>query len=398
MSAPRRSPDPFHVVVGSPEPFRVVIAGGGVAALEAVLALRALGAGEIDLTMLAPNADFVYRPTSVLEPFAHGPAERHRLDEIAEEIGVELVVDRLGWVDTDRRVVHTADELPVEYDALILALGATPRPRYEHALTIDDRRLDETLHGLIQDVEEGYVHRLAFVVPPRLGWPLPVYELALMTARRAYDMNVELRVTIVTPELAPLAAFGDRASQDVARLLADNAITLITGASCEVPDGRSVVISPGDRRLTVDRVIALPELVGPAVRGLPSADHGFIPIDEHCRVRGVDRVYAAGDATDFPVKHGGVAAQQADTSAEAIAALAGRPVVPAPLDPVIGGILLTGGAPLHLGPIASPAHKIRARYLAPYLDELDRLETAAAGPTPAAALTPTLTPTGGASR
>ena len=210
-----------------------------------------------------------------------------------------------------------------------------------------------------------------------------------MTARRAYDMNVELRVTIVTPELAPLAVFGDQASQEVARLLAEHAITLIAGASCEVPDGRSVVVGPGGRRLTVDRVIALPELSGPAVRGLPSADRGFIPIDELCRVRGVDRVYAAGDATDFPVKHGGIAAQQADTAAEAIAALAGRPVVPAPLHPVIGGILLTGGAPLHLAAPSSPSHKIQARYLAPYLDELDRLETVAAASAAA-------TPTGGA--
>ena len=96
MSAPSRSPDPFHVVVGSPEPLRVVIAGGGVAALEAALALRALGAGDIDLTMVAPNADFVYRPTSVLEPFAYGPANHHRLDEIAEDIGIELVVERLA--------------------------------------------------------------------------------------------------------------------------------------------------------------------------------------------------------------------------------------------------------------------------------------------------------------
>ena len=53
--------------------------------------------------MVAPNADFVYRPTSVLEPFAYGPAERHPLDEIAErDLGVELLVDSFGWVDADR--------------------------------------------------------------------------------------------------------------------------------------------------------------------------------------------------------------------------------------------------------------------------------------------------------
>ncbi|MEA2372947.1 MAG: sulfide:quinone oxidoreductase [Solirubrobacteraceae bacterium] len=404
MFAPSRATDPLPVVVDAPEPFHVVIAGGGVAALEAALALRTLGAGDIDVTMIAPGEDFIYRPTSVLEPFAFGPAGRHPLDEIAEDVGVELVVDSLAWLDADQRVAYTAGELSIGYDALILALGATPHPRYEHALTIDDRRIDEILHGLIEDVEGGYVHRLAFVVPPRLGWPLPIYELALMTARRAYDMNVGLDVKIVTPELAPLALFGDRASAAVAALLTDRGIDLITGSSCEVPDGRHIVVNPGDRRLTVDRVVALPELFGPAVRGLPSADHGFIPIDGLCRVRGVDRVYAAGDATDYPLKHGGIAAQQADTAAQAIAAIAGRAGEPAPLDPTLHGILLTGAAPLQLSaeiidgevssaaftgvPNSSPPRKIQARYLAPYLDELDRLETVATGPTPAPATAP----------
>ena len=63
-------------------------------------------------------------------------------------------------------------------------------PLYRHAITIDDRRLDEILHGLIQDIEGGYVHSLAFVAPGRMPWQLPLYEIALMTAGRAYDMQV----------------------------------------------------------------------------------------------------------------------------------------------------------------------------------------------------------------
>ena len=77
--------------------------------------------------------------------------------------------------------------------------------------------MDETLHGLIQDIEGGYVDSLAFVAPGRMAWPLPLYELALMTAGRAYDMNVELATTIVTPEDSPLAIFGSAASDAVAR-------------------------------------------------------------------------------------------------------------------------------------------------------------------------------------
>jgi sulfide:quinone oxidoreductase len=260
-------------------------------------------------------------------------------------------------------------------------------------VTIDDRRLDEQLHGLIQDVDGGYIHDLAFVVPPGMAWPLPIYELALLTARRAFDMSVKLDVTIVTPESAPLAIFGETGSAAVAELLAANAITTITSASCEVPDGRHVVVTPGDRRLAVDRVIALPELYGPSVRGLPAGQHGFIPIDPQCRVRGVEHVYAAGDATESPLKYGGLAAQQADTAAQAIAASAGLPVESAALHPVIHAILLTGAEPLHLSariiggrgfstvtgesPTEPLTGKIAARYLAPYLEAQDRLAGAA---------------------
>jgi sulfide:quinone oxidoreductase len=381
-------------VTPSEPPFQVVIAGGGVAALESALALRALAADHVEVTLIAPNADFVYRPMSVLEPFAYGPARRHDLAEIARDIGVELVVDRFAWLDEPERTVHTEGAERLGYDALILAIGARPRARYEHAVTIDDRRLDDLLHGLIQDVEGGYVHHLAFVVPARIGWPLPIYELALMTAERAYAMNVELAVTIVTPEEAPVGIFGEGASRAVAALLAGRNITIITGATCEVPDGRHVVVDPGDRRIEVDRVVALPELDGPAVRGLKAAEHGFIPIDAQCRVSGLERVYAAGDATDFAIKQGGIGAQQADTAAGSIAAACGLPVEPTPFAPVLRGMLLTGGAPRYLSarvvggravesevtdvPTWSPPTKIASRYLAPYLEERDRVSAGSA--------------------
>ena len=356
-----------------------------MAALEAAFALRDLAGEGVCVTLVAPNSDFVYRPMSVGEPFALGAARRYLLAQIANDIGAELLTDSFSWLDAPQRLVHTDGAARLNYDALVLALGARAHARYPHAVTIDDARLGDALHGLIQDVEGGYVRHVAFVIPGEFAWPLPVYELALMTARRARDMNIELAVTIITPEADPLAVFGDGASFAVAQLLHEHDITTITAARCEVPHSRLVVINPGDRRLGVDRVVALPELGGPSVRGLQAGFRGFIPVDVHCKVRGVERVYAAGDATDFTLKHGGIAAQQADTAAQAIAALAGVDIDPKPLEPVIRGILLTGGKPRYLTaqliaghgfhsqitdtPTWSPPTKIAARYLAPYLDE-----------------------------
>lgn len=369
--------------------FQALIIGGGVAGLEAALALRDLGGQNVATTLLCPEREFVYRPLRVREPFA-GPTARHYpLDEIAREIGLQLERDKFKWLDSETRVVHTESGVQLSYDALLLALGARKYPRFKHALTLDDRDLDDQLHGLIQDLEAGYIRRLAFVIPSRTSWPLPLYEIALMTARRAWEMSQEVDLTLVTPEDSPLELFGDAASEAVARVLAKQRIHTILSTHCESARPGELSLHPGDTHLRADRIIALPELVGPATPGVPKRDpHGFVPIDAYCRVPGFEHVFAAGDCSDFAVKHGSVAAQQADIAAEGIAALAGAPVTPTKLKAMIYGILLGAERPLYLStrvsgergssseasekPSWSPETKIVAKYLSPYLASRDQ--------------------------
>ena len=372
--------------------FKVLIAGGGVAALEGALALRELAGDAVALTLLCPEPEFFYRPLAVREPFAYSGAVSYPLAVFARDVHAKLVPDSFAWIDPEHRVVHIRGGDELGYDALLLAVGAKPHARYGHALTVDDRRLDELMHGLIQDIEGGYVKSVAFVVPPRVPWPMPIYDLALMTAGRAYEMNVDVAVTIVTPEEHPLALFGQEASAGVQELLNEERIQTITAAYAEVPSIGCVTIHPGDRQLTVDRVVALPELFGPEIRGLPTAEHGFIATDRHGHVREVERVFAAGDVTDFAVKHGGIAAQQADAAAESIAALAGVQIEPKGFDPIVSAILLTAGRPKYLTaqitgghgytssisdkPTWDPPSKIAAKYLSPYLDKYEPLRRA----------------------
>lgn len=365
-----------------------MIAGGGVAGLEAALALRDLAGERVATTMLAPEPEFVYRPLRVREPFGDPSARHYALDDIARDIGIELRQDAFKSLDPERRIVHTEAGEQETYDALLLALGARLNPHFRHALTLDDAHLDEQLHGLVQDIEAGYIRKLAFISPSLLPWPLPLYELALMTARRAFDSNQHVSVTIVTPEDAPLALFGGAASDAVGKLFEENGILVITSAHAETPEPGQVTLVPGGHSLHVDRVVALPELFGPSTPGVPKRDgHGFIPIDVHCRVPELDGVFAAGDATEFAVKHGGVASQQADVAAESIAALAGAPVTPSKFHPVIHGVLLGGERPLYLSahitgghgsssevsdePTWSPGTKIASKYLSPYLESRD---------------------------
>ena len=175
-----------------------------------------------------------------------------------------------------------------------------------------------------------------------------------MAATELRNSGLEPEITIVTPEPAPLWVFGEYASGAVSELLAERGVVVRAGAhAIAVHEG--VLELAGAPGVAADDVIALPRLVGPAIAGLPHGAHGFIPVDAHGRVPDVPDVFAAGDATTFPLKQGGLACQQADAAAETIAAELGVALEPAPFRPVMRGLLLTGGAPLYLRSVLTPA-------------------------------------------
>jgi sulfide:quinone oxidoreductase len=374
----------YESVSRRPERLEVLIAGAGVAGLEAAFALRELAADAVHVTLLAENDEYVYRPWSVGEPFTSSHAERFSVAKLAALADAGLVRDTLAEVDPGRRVARTTGGAEIGYDALLVGVGAQPHAIFDHATNVDGARLDELLHGLVQDVEGGYVRRLAIVVPPPMPWPLPAYELALMASERAWDMQADLEIILLTPERSPLEMFGVQVSRELSEMLAGRRIEVVTSSYCENPRNQLVIVHPGGRKVTADRIIALPQLHGPELRGLPSDGGGFIPVDEYGQVRGVDGVWAAGDATDFPVKQGGVAAQHAVSAARGIAALAGVSLEVAAFAPVLEGVLMTGGTKRHLRcrpasegvagestftevPLGSHPPKIASRYLEAHL-------------------------------
>jgi sulfide:quinone oxidoreductase len=368
-------------------PFHVLIAGGGVAALEAMMALRALVGDRARITLLAPNREFAYRPMAVAEPFTISHARHVPLPGIAADFDADLVIGSLAGVEPAEHRVVTRGGERIAYDALVIACGTRIRPAFDGAITIDDRNLGATLRGLVQDVEGGYTTDVAFVAPAQAFWPLPLYELALLTAHRAYDMNIDVDLSIVTPEGAPLGLFGAGISNELVRLMRDAGISFYGASFARFGHGE-LTLQPGGITLRPGRVVALPLLEGPQITGVPSDPHGFIPVTEHGAVLGVDGVYAAGDVTSYPIKHGGLAAQQADAVAAAIAARAGAAIDQQPLRPVIQGMLLTGtksrffeaelvgdgGFHSTVSDVCpwDPPTKLAARHLGPYLAHGER--------------------------
>jgi sulfide:quinone oxidoreductase len=370
--------------------FRVVICGGGIAAVEGLLRLRKLAGDSVDIELIAPHEKLVYRPMAVAEPFGYGPPRRYPLRRITQDADAEWTRDSLAWVDADTNVVHTRQGGQVEYDALLIAIGARQVEAYKHVMTFHDAEADAAHERIVQDLEAGRSRSLAFVEPAGPIWPLPLYELALMTADQARSSDItDLELALVTPEPRPLAVFGTKVSDLITHRLSQAGVRVYCNSLAKVPEPRHLEVQPQGDTLEPDQIIAMPRIAGPSIRGLPGAGaHGFIPIDKHCSVPGAGgRVFAAGDAANYPIKHGGLAAEMADAAAAAIAVLAGTQEEAPSFSPVIRGKLLTGRDPVFMSahPVGAASfeselydtppwpsdEKVIAEELGPYLAGLD---------------------------
>ena len=344
----------------------VVVVGGGIAALELTLALRELAGERVHVTVVAPESEFLLRPMLVAEPLGATVPYRRLLREIADDVGFTFRQAGVSEVDPSERRVLLRGGGTVGYDSLVLAPGATRLPAFEDAIHIGDEAGTRGLETLRAEIAAGTVRSVAFVAPTLTGWLLPLYEAALLTAR----LEDGVRVWLVTGEERPLALFGDEASTAVARELDAAGVEFMGDHQAKVVDRSILLRRAPEAPIAVDRVVSLPLVRGPRIPGVPTAGvYGLIPIDGYGRVAGLADVYALGDATDYPIKQGGIACQQADTAAVQIAARYGVPVTPRPFRPQLQATLITGtGRPIVLGHGRPPARgKIPGRYLAPYL-------------------------------
>ena len=369
---------------------RVIVAGGGVAALEALLALHELGGRQLRLALLAPGSEFLNRPAAVAEPFGLGGPGPATFADVTRRCGAELLSGTLAGIDGEGiALTGTGDRVP--FDALVIAVGGRAAPAPPGAHVFAGPQDVPALTDILDAAERGDVGSIAFAISPGVAWTLPLYELAIMSAIDLADRGAgDVRLTVVTPEPAPLSLFGPTASKAVGELLANRGIKLVHGRATAACDAR-LQLEDGTS-VPADAAVVLPPTQGPWIEGLPFDERGFIPVDRHGRVAGHPGVYAAGDATTFPIKQGGLATQQADAAVAALVSdLCGTPPGPA-FQPVLRGLLLTGGAPLYLraevrgtttfgdsrairalrGEVSTralwwPPGKVAGRYLAPFL-------------------------------
>lgn len=329
-----------------PEPTpRVLIAGAGIAALEAALALRSyLGPDGLAITLLSPNESISYPPLAVLQPFGDDEPWSLPLATFADDAQVDHHHGVLVAVDADRRIARTSEGELLPFSALLIATGARSDPALEGAVPFRGPHDAPVISDLLDQVAGAGGGTVAFVAPGSARWSLPIYELALMTSAHLRSRGASTRCVLVTAEEDPLHVFPPDARREVLEQLERHQIELITEAvPVRFADG-GLQLS-GDGVLHADHVVALPVLHPRPIEGLAGDSEGFLPVDDHCRVVAYSGVYAAGDVTAGLVKQGGLACQQADAAAAAIVADLGHPIEPAPYRPVLRGLLLSDEQP-----------------------------------------------------
>ena len=153
----------------------MLIVGAGVAGLETLLALRALAADRVDVTLLAPELKFVNRSMSASRPFEAPRVRGLRLQDVARDLGARLLPATLDRVEPAQHRVVTSDGDRLTYDRLVLAVGARPARAWQApgVLTLGGGR-DGGLNGypvLLHQLRRGQVNRVAFVRPTGATWP-----------------------------------------------------------------------------------------------------------------------------------------------------------------------------------------------------------------------------------
>jgi sulfide:quinone oxidoreductase len=367
---------------------KVLIAGAGLGGIEAALALDDLAGNLVDVELCDTRSEFVFRPFVVAEPYGAVRSFRYELESLARRCGATFRPGTVATVDADRRRLVFEDGERIAYDYLIVATGSRMQWAVPGAVTFwgsNDGQVSEVIAAL----RGGRLRRFVLTMPAGYSWGLPLYEMALFAVTELEKAgNGQTRVIVVTPEDLPLEVFGRRAARQVGALLRERGVEVLTAAHPMKFEQGRLRVAPA-REVDADAVISLPRFEGRPPDGVPHDGEGFVGVDEHGGVPGLERVYAIGDVTTFPLKQGALATQQADTVAEAIAAAAGAAIEPEPLDPVLRGVLFTGDRPRYLYGRLTAGHgetssfserpdgplregKLTARYLSPLVDRLTK--------------------------
>lgn len=311
---------------------RIAVLGGGFGGLESLFYLKHVLGDKADLTLVTDRPYFVFKPNTIYIPFGE-PAEKYEIDLVKplKKQSIHLVQGTVQNIDTSTRSVELATG-HVAFDYLVVATGAKMRPQEipglaEHAVTVwtpDDMLvLRDRIARIIDRAKDGQRSKVLFLVPPNNRCSGPLYEMVCMLdtylVRRGCRNCIDL--TFATKEEAFIQAFGPRLNTVVAEEFHERKIEGHVNHVVSEVRAKSVRFENGTE-LPYDLLISFPPYAAAcSFPALPTDDRGFISVDRSSRrVTGRERVFAVGDAGNFPIKQAFLALLQGDAAADHLAA------------------------------------------------------------------------------
>jgi sulfide:quinone oxidoreductase len=311
---------------------RIVVLGAGFGGLEATFYLRHKLGEDVDLTLVSERNYFLFKPNTIYIPFGHDPESfKLPLKHAVQRKKIHFVESGVVGVEPQPHRVHLRGQ-EIEYDYLVIATGADMRPSEipglaEHAVTVwtpeEMLRLREAFARMADAAKHGERQRLLFLVPSNNRCSGPLYEIALMTDTwlRREGGREAVDITWTTYEASYIQAFGPRLNTVVKQEFEERGIHGFSGfVVVGVEPG--VVHYQNNEKRKYDLLVSFPPYIAKETyRSLPGDDRGFIHVEpDSRRVKGEDRIFAVGDATDFPIKQAFLALLQGDAAAEHIGA------------------------------------------------------------------------------
>lgn len=291
---------------------RVTIVGAGFAALTAVKKLRAADPA-IEITLVAPKAEFSYLPGTIWIPSGLRQPEDLivPLDNYFRRMQVNFHPGiATGLRDGGRTLITNNGE--IENDGLIICSGGRfikKLPGIEHTITPCEGipaavKIRDRLEQLKKT--EGGTIAVGFSGNPKepsamRGGPMFEFLFGIERRLRLDGRRDDFRLVFFTPAPSPGNRLGPKAVKGLLREMERRGIETHLGHKIKGFSEHSV-ITEGEE-FDADLILFMPGMTGNKWfddTDLPRSAGGLIQADRECRVQGMERVYVAGDSGSFP--------------------------------------------------------------------------------------------------